>query len=149
MGKHLGFEAAVEVEASESAWVDVVWFDRRVTFDSLSIRKPRMRHHPVLPVVGFEIELKTGLNAKHIKGSVSNLDNLGAQLGVVVLGAGNVDAALAASRAAVKPTREQAEKALMSRVYRWVYAEAQPRNRVVIMTEPQVRAWARKVGLEA
>lgn len=29
IGRHLGFDVATEVEASESAWVDVVWFDRR------------------------------------------------------------------------------------------------------------------------
>ena len=57
---------------SESAWVDVVWFDNRIPLISLGVAKPKMRVHPALPVVAFEIELKTGLNAKHIKGSVSN-----------------------------------------------------------------------------
>ncbi|MBI4587654.1 MAG: hypothetical protein HY725_02350 [Candidatus Rokubacteria bacterium] len=72
IGKKLGFDTATEVAASESAWVDVVWFDNRIPLISLGVAKPRMRLHPALPVVAFEIELKTGLNAKHIKGSVSN-----------------------------------------------------------------------------
>ena len=50
-----------------------------------------MRYAPVLPVVGFEIERHTGLNAKHVKGSVSNLNNLNAQLGVIVIGRGNIE----------------------------------------------------------
>ena len=54
------FDVKAEVEASESAWVDVVWFDKRLPIPE----KPfKMRYEPVLPVVGFEIELHTGLNA--------------------------------------------------------------------------------------
>jgi len=30
LGKALDFEVLTEVEASESAWVDVVWFDKRL-----------------------------------------------------------------------------------------------------------------------
>ena len=36
-------------------------------------------------------EFHTGLNAKHVKGSLSNLSNLGAQLGVIVIGHANLD----------------------------------------------------------
>ena len=71
LGRALGFEVATEVQAPESAWVDVVWFDKRISFERLGIRKPKMRFHPVLPVVAFEVEVKTGLNAKHIKGAAS------------------------------------------------------------------------------
>jgi len=87
---HLGYEVATEVQASEAAWVDVVWFDKRIPFKDLDVIKPRIRYHPVLPIFGFEVELKTGLNAKHIKGSISNLNTLCAQVGVIVIGSGNI-----------------------------------------------------------
>lgn len=149
IGGHLGFEVATEVEASESAWVDVVWFDPRVSFGPLGVRKPRMRFAPVLPVVGFEVELKTGLNAKHIKGSVSNLDTLGAQVGVVVLGSGNVALARAKTRSFAALTEEEIQSQLVQRAYRWVYAEAQPKTRIVIMTEEQLLVWARALGVSS
>jgi hypothetical protein len=147
MGRHLGFDVATEVEASESAWVDVVWFDRRIALGPLGIRKPQMRFAPVLPVVGFEVELKTGLNAKHIKGSVSNLELLGAQVGVIVLGSGNVALARTRNRSYAALTEEEVQTQLVQRAYRYVYAEAQPRTRIVLMTEAQVVAWASGLGV--
>lgn len=147
IGRTLGFDVATEVEASESAWVDVVWFDRRFAFDHLGIKKPRMRWSPVMPVAGFEIEVKTGLNAKHIKGSVSNLNVLAAALGVIVIGRGNIDAAKASIKAFSTKSPQDVERLLMSKVYRWVYAEAQPRGRVVIMSEGDVVAWAARLGV--
>lgn len=147
IGRTLGFEVAVEVEASESAWVDVVWFDKRLAFEPLGIKKPKMRWAPVLPVAGFEIEVKTGLNAKHIKGSVSNLNVLGAPLGVIVIGRGNIDTAKAITKAYATKGPREIERLLMNKVYRWVYAEAQPRTRIVIMPEGEVVAWASRLGV--
>jgi hypothetical protein len=64
VGNELGFDVKTEVEASESAFVDLVWFDRQLPLPKT--KKPlHMRYAPVLPVVGFEIERHTGLNAKH------------------------------------------------------------------------------------
>ena len=146
MGRHLGYEVAIEVEASESAWVDVVWFDKRFSFESIGIKKGKMRFSPVVPVAAFEIEIKTGTNAKHIKGSVSNLDNLGAQLGIVGIGAGNIEALKKVNANAGK-TDTELKKILMDRVYRWVYAESQPRNRIVIMFENEIINWAKHIGI--
>ncbi len=141
MGTDLDFEVKREVEASESAWVDIVWFDKRLP---LIPAHKKMRYAPVLPVVAFEVELRTGLNAKHVKGSVSNLTNLGAQLGVIVIGQDNI-AALLKQPAHSKETEKQAQEILRDRVYRWVYAEAQPRSRVIIMFENEVLDWSKEL----
>jgi len=143
LGKHLGFQVAKEVEASESAWVDVVWFDPRIKGALLGRKKPKMRFSPVLPVYGFEVELKTGLNAKHIKGSVSNLDTLGAQVGVIVIGSGNITQVQKTTKSFATMSTTEVEKELIQRAYKWVYAEAQPKTRIVVMSEEQVLAWAK------
>jgi len=144
IGSKLEFGVRAEVQASESAYVDLVWFDKRLP---LPIEKKsfNMRYEPFLPVVGFEIELHTGLNAKHVKGSVSNLSNLGAQLGVIVIGKDNLTQ-LAKTRP--KETEPQLKQTLRDRVYRWVYAEAQPEVRIVVMFEDEVLAWGKRVGIE-
>lgn len=147
MGRRLDFDVATEVEASESAWVDVVWFDKRFSFKSVGIEKGKMRFSPVIPVAAFEIEIKTGTSAKHIKGSVSNLDNLGAQMGVIGIGAGNLDA-LRKVNAHKDKSDKELEQILINRVYRWVYAESQPRGRVVIMFEDQLIKWAEHIGID-
>ncbi len=146
LGQQLGFDVGFEVEASESAYVDVVWFDKSFSFESLGVKTPKIRRHPVLPVAGFEVERKTGLDAKHVKGSVSNLDNLGASMGVLVIGTGNL-LNLGKKRPHASKTTTQLEKTLLDRVYRWVYAESQPRNRITIMWEREVIEWAKRAGV--
>jgi len=89
LGSTLDFDVKAEVQASESACVDIVWFDKRLPVGKKSFN---LRYAPVLPVIGFEVEWGTGLNAKHVKGSVSNLNNLGAQLGIIVIAQHNLDA---------------------------------------------------------
>jgi hypothetical protein len=143
LGKGLGFDVLTEVEASESAWVDVVWFDKRLP---VGPKKPKMRYAPVLPVAAFEIELQTGLNAKHVKGSVSNLSNLSALLGVVVIGQQSLDLLRKQTIGNASKTSDQLEQMLRDRVYRWVYAEAQPRTRVIVMFEHEVSDWAKRLG---
>jgi len=144
MGRRMGFEVKGEVEASESAWVDVVWFDHRLGPSSYGVAKPKLRQHPLLPMVGFEIEICTGLKAKHVKGSVTNLNNLGAVMGIVVVGEDNLKQ-LRRLKSSASKTTEQLRDELCERVYRWVYAEAQPRNRVVVMSENEVRKWGGRV----
>jgi hypothetical protein len=148
IGEHLGFKVAHEVEAgSESAYVDVVWFDKNI-YESLGIRtSPRMRHNPVLPIVGFEVEKKTALNAKHVKGSISNLDNLGAQMGVLVIGSENLES-LRRQTAHAKDDTKQLEKILMARVYKSIYEESKPRNRIVVMWQKDVEAWAKNLKID-
>jgi hypothetical protein len=138
LGSVLDFDVRTEVEASESAWVDIVWFDKRLPPGKKSFK---MRFAPVLPVVAFEVEWGTGLNAKHVKGSVSNLNNLGAQLGVIVIARHNL-ASLQKSPPHMEATEEDLEKVLRDRVYRWVYAEAQAKGRVIVMFEREVVTWA-------
>jgi hypothetical protein len=70
----LGFEVEREVPAFSSAWVDVVWFDKRFRFPKPKSKETLLRV-PKLPVVGFEIEYKTAINPKHVKGSITNLDD--------------------------------------------------------------------------
>ncbi len=141
LGKLLEFDVRAEVEASESAYVDVVWFDKRLPLGALGQRQLNMRYAPVLPVAAFEVELRTGLNAKHVKGSVSNLNNLGALLGVIVLGSQNLQQ-LKKRPPHTEKSDQELEQILRDRVYRWVYAEAQPRNRVIVMFESEVDRWA-------
>jgi hypothetical protein len=143
LGRTLDFEVLTEVEASESAWVDVVWFDKRLPVGK---KRPRMRYAPILPVAAFEVELQTGLNAKHVKGSVSNLSNLGALLGVVVIGTQSLALLKKQTIGNATKTDEQLEQMLRDRVYRWVYAEAQPRTRVIVMFEREVSEWADRLG---
>lgn len=137
IGEHLDFRVLKEVGDTEWA-VDVIWFDKRLSFESLGIAKKRLPNYwPVLPVAAFEIEIGTGLDSKHVKGSVSNLDNLGALMGVIVIGGGNI---LRLGQRALHKGKSQAEleKILMQRVYRWVYTESRPRGRIVTMSEQQV-----------
>ena len=104
---------------------------------------------------GFEVELHTGLNAKHVKGSVSNLSNLGAQLGVIVIGNANLEALAAqfasnnkvaiSTKALTQKQPEEFRKLLCDRIYRWVYTEVQPRSRIIVMFEDEVRAWPAKI----
>lgn len=142
LGGQFGFDVRKEVEASESAWVDLVWFDRKLPVGD---RCSNMRFAPVLPIVGFEIEWGTGLNAKHVKGSVSNLNNLGAQLGVIVIAQHNV-IALGKQPPYKDWNQPELEKILRDRVYRWVYAEARAQGRVIVMSEREVISWAAAHG---
>ncbi len=116
LGRRLGFETKREVQASESAWVDLVWFDPRLGLAAFP--RPNLRRHPVLPVVGFEVEVSTGLDAKHVKGSASNLSNLGAAMGVIVIGTA-VLADLRRSRRWSDAPDTALEKEAIQRVYRW------------------------------
>lgn len=139
VGNTLGFDVRTEVQASDSAYVDLVWFDKRLPIPT-GKKSFHMRYAPVLPVVGFEIELHTGLNAKHVKGSVSNLSNLGAQLGVIALGEANLTA-LQKQLGNQKKLPKEIKQTLRDRVYRWVYAEAQPKGRIIVMFEDEVIVW--------
>jgi hypothetical protein len=146
IGEKLGFDVLTEIEASEAAWVDVVWFDKRFANSTPLGKKPRLRRNAALPIAAFEVENKTGLNAKHVKGSVSNLNNSGAQMGVIVIG--NESLALLKKQTTYsKKKDEELEKELSDRAYRWVYAEAQPKGRVVLMSERELIEWAVREGV--
>ena len=139
-GTALGFEVRTEVEASESAWIDVVWFDPRLPILAAGRNKPRLRYSPVIPVVGFEVEFKTAHNAKHIKGSVSNLNNLGAQLGIIILGTDNFDQMKKQAQYADKSNKDL-EPILRKKVSQWVHSEARPQGRIAVMLESEVQPW--------
>ena len=146
LGKKLGFDVETEVPASESAWVDVVWYDKRFNFPKLSQSKSLLRV-PKLPIVGFEIELSTGLNTKHIKGSVTNLNNLGASMGLLVLGKHNIEAMRKKTMTYKAATDAKLWKELIDKVKFAVYAEARPATRIVIMTEDELVEWAKSEGI--
>jgi len=145
LGKKLDFRVECEVPASTGAWVDVVWFDKRFAFTKPGTLKPMIRI-PILPVVGIEIEAGTALNAKHIKGSVANLNNLGAQMGIIILGGHNVATMRSRAKKNESETEEKLWEMLISQVQQWVYAEAKPAGRIVIMTEDELVKWALKTG---
>jgi hypothetical protein len=134
----------MEVKASESAWVDVVWFDQRLGLEVSGFERPDLRRHPVLPVVGFEIEVKTGLNAKYVKGSISNLNNLGAAMGVWVIG-DNAITRLQTLGSYANQSPAAIQRELLRRAYRRAYAESQPRVRVVVMMETEAHEWLNRL----
>jgi len=141
LGTKLGFNVGTEVQASDSAWVDVVWFDNRFDFGPKKGEKwSRVKtwRQPVLPVVGFEIEASAG--AKTLKGSVANLNDLGALMGVIVISEENIDKMR--KRAGLWSRKPSSEiwKELVRRAIQWVH-EARPIVRIVVMTEPEIRQW--------
>lgn len=147
-GQALGFEVQTEVGASDSAWIDVVWFDPRLPLSACAApkarSKPRLPISPAIPVVGFEIEHKTAHNAKHVKGSVSNLNNLGAQLGVIVLGKDNLAYFKKQEQHRAK-TDSELELLLRRRATHWVHAEARPQGRIAVMLESEVEPWVERL----
>jgi hypothetical protein len=147
LGTKLGFEVSSEVGASAGAWVDMVWFDQRLSPSIFGVKTSTIRQAPLLPVVGFEIELATGGSAKHVKGSVSNLNNLGAQLSVVVIGNASVAGLKKKTKNFASMSDREVETILMDRVYSWVFAEARSTGRLVIMSEREVFAWAQRNGV--
>lgn len=148
LGEKLGFDVFTEVEASEAAWIDVVWCDPRFAKACVPNKKPKLRRVPVLPIVAFEVENKTGLNAKHVKGSLSNLNNSGAQMGVIVIGDESF-ALLGKQRAHAAKNPQALEAELLERAYRWIHAEAQPKGRIVLMSERELIEWAEREGVAA
>jgi hypothetical protein len=96
-------------------------------------------------LVAFEVENKTGLSAKHLKGSVSNLTNSGAQLGVIVIGRESLALLRKLPAHAKKPERKL-EKELLQRARGWV-SEARPTGRVIVISERELRDWARREGV--
>jgi hypothetical protein len=108
-----------------------------------------MRTAAVLPVVGFEVERVTGGQAKHVKGSVSNLNSLGAQLSAVVIGKESVTLLKKQTKAFHPLSDKEVERVLLDRVNRWVFAESQPTGRFLVMSEGEVTAWATKHGVLA
>jgi hypothetical protein len=146
LGEKLGFEAEREVPASTSAWVDVVWFDKRFRFPKPKTTETLLRV-PKLPVVGFEIEYKTATNPKHVKGSIANLDDLGASMGVLVLGKENLNALRKYAQIYREKSDHELWEILLEKVRLWVN-EAHPKTRIIIMTEDEVREWAKRENIE-
>lgn len=147
LGRRLGFRVGTEIQASDSAWVDVVWFDERFDFGPRKEEKwskVKTWRQPVLPVVGFEIEASAG--AKPLKGSIANLNDLGAIMGVVVLSEENIAKMKRKGTRWSNETEESIWMELLKRTTKWVY-EARPIIRVVVMTEPEVKEWAKNKGL--
>jgi hypothetical protein len=146
LGEKLGFEVEREVPASSSAWVDVVWFDKRFRFPKPTSKETLLRV-PKLPVVGFEIESRTAINPKHVKGSITNLDDLGAAMGILVLGKENLDALRKYAQIHQNKEDEKLWDFLLEKVRLWVN-EAHPKTRIVIMTEDEIREWAKRESIE-
>jgi len=147
IGSRLEFEAVKEVEASGSAWIDVVWFDKSIPISSLGVKKPDLRKHPVLPVVGFEIEKKTANDAKHIKGSISNLEVLGAPLGVIVIGQDNLKIWRKQADKYKNLSDTELEEKILKRLRKWK-DEVRPRCRIVIMLEKDIIEWTNRLGVK-
>jgi len=148
LGKKLGFQVGTEIQASDSAWVDVVWFDNKFDFGPAKGEKwSRVKtwRQPVLPVVGFEIEASAG--AKPLKGSIANLNDLGALMGVIVISEENIAKVRKRADSWSKKSDAEIWKYLLDdRAIQWVY-EARPFVRIVVVSEHEVRDWARNKGL--
>ncbi|MBS7635667.1 hypothetical protein KEJ34_09380 [Candidatus Bathyarchaeota archaeon] len=142
LGKKLGFEARTEVGASGSAWVDVAWLDKRFRY---GLEKVHMWKYPLVAVVGFEVEANA--ESKQVKGSVANLENLGALLGVIVLTKENIDRMRRENKSDAKKPEGKLWEKLKKFVERWI-SEARPKTRILIMTEDDVMNWAKLEGLE-
>ena len=102
--------------------------------------------HPVVPTVGFEIEASA--SSKPLKGSVTSLVNLGATMGIVVLCEENVTKIRSRAKGNQDKSDEEIWRFLLERATQWVYAEARPSTRIVVLTEPEVKKWARSKGVE-
>jgi hypothetical protein len=63
---------------------------------------------------------------------------------LIVVGAENLTA-LQSQPANKDKTPAELEKTLRDRLYRWIYAEAQPKSRLIVMFEREVVAWASKL----
>lgn len=148
LGKKLGFRVGTEIQASSSAWVDVVWFDERFDFgpkkEEERWSKVKTWLQPVLPIVGFEIEASAG--AKTLKGSIANLNDLGALMSVVVISEENLAKMRKKGKRWSIERDESIWEELLMRTVMWIH-EARPTVRVIVMTEPKVREWARNKGI--
>ena len=147
LGKKLGFSVGTEIQVSDSAWVDVVWFDDRFDFgpkkgDKWS--KVKTWRQPVIPIAGFEIEASAG--AKLVKGSISNLNELGALMSVIVISEENLAKIRNKGTKWYNRSPRLIWAELVKRTVMWIH-EARPIVRVVVMTEPEVTEWAREKGL--
>jgi len=141
LGTKLGFRVGTEVQASDSAWVDIVWFDAKFDFGPRKgERWSRVKtwRQPVLPVIGFEIEASAG--AKTLKGSVANLNDLGALMGVIVISEENIDKMRKRADLWSRKSANEIWKELVRRAIQWI-REAHPIVRIVVMTEPEIRQW--------
>jgi len=141
LGTKPGFNVGTEVQASDSAWVDVVWFDDRFDFSPKKGEKwsgMKTWRQPVLPVVGFEIEASAG--AMTLKGSVANLNDLGPLMDVIVISEENIDKTR--KRADLWSGRPSSEiwRELIRRAIQLIH-EARPIVRIVVMTEPEIKQW--------
>ena len=83
VGEALQFQVFTEVAARSEYWVDLVWFDNRIP-SALFGEKPNLSNSFMLPVAAFEIEVATG-SGKPIKGSIKNLESLGAPVSCIVV----------------------------------------------------------------
>jgi len=83
IGEALHFEVFTEVPAKGEYWIDMVWFDRRIP-SSLFGKKTNLKNSFMLPVIAFEIEISTS-SGKHIKGTIKNLEALGAPVSCIVV----------------------------------------------------------------
>lgn len=81
-----------------------------------------------------------------MKGSIANLNDLGAIMGVVVLSEENIAKMKRKGTRWSNETEESIWMELLKRTTKWVY-EARPIIRVVVMTEPEVKEWAKNKGL--
>jgi hypothetical protein len=136
LGNKLGFLSYAEVGTGQerSSWLDVVWFDNRISgelFEGIKpieqkVRKreggkPSLDTDFMLPLIGFEIEdVSTSYKVKQIKGSATNLDSLGALVGVILIYINSNDKELLDSR----------KKKVLSYL-----TDMKPRTRILVLTD--------------
>jgi hypothetical protein len=89
----------------------------------------------VLQIAGFDIEASIG--AKPLKGSIANLNDLGALMSVIVISEENLAKMRNKGVTWRSAKNEIIWNELIKRTVKWIY-EARPIVHVVVMTEPEV-----------
>jgi len=103
-----------------------------------------MWKYPLVAVVGFEVEASAG--SKQVKGSVANLENLGALLSIIVLTKENIDRMRRKTKSYAELPEGKLWEQLKKFVARWI-SESRTKMRILIMTENDIMEWAKQEGL--
>ena len=82
-----------------------------------------------------------------MKGSVANLNDLGALMSIIIISDENIEKLRKRSSIWRRKSVNAIWKEWRRRVIQWIY-EARPLVRIVVMTEPEVREWAKSKGLD-
>lgn len=122
LGMRLGFRVGTEIQASDQlGWMLCGLMTGSISGPRKEEKwfKVKTWRQPVLPVVGFEIEASAG--AKPLKGSIANLNDLGAIMGVVIISEENIAKMRKKGTKWSNETDESIWMELLKKTTKWVY----------------------------